>query len=158
MKINYLILILFFIAYSACSHKENTQTKDKCFDDFSEFIKEKGELVFYDNISDGIGPNNSSLVLRFQESYKISISSYAYDLKEYHGYYKIIDGAVIIILPNDANFYSINIKHKSFPELLILPVGKDYKIVRRDGRKDLEEHWNIYEKHIKSIFPLKSSQ
>ena len=149
-----IIMLSFSLFLSCTSIRKESDTLD-CGKTINELITKDGIITFYDSLKDGIGPRNSNIILVFRPEGKVSLYSYAYNIHDYDGYFKVIDNQ-ILIYPQSIHFYGSKDKY-SFPLLILEKAQNGLKLIRVDSRKDLKEHWNVYEFN-KEIFPLSTNK
>ena len=146
-----------FLSMQGCNRKKNIQIEDEFLDakGIIELIEKNGELIFKDSSAEKGDSTGDNCVLKLKKNYQIEFSSAAYNIYTYEGEFQIVGEDIIITLQKGGGPFS-----NEEPDVLIWPPLKlkptlhGYKLIRKDGRSDFKEHWNIYEDRVNHIFPL----
>jgi len=121
-----IILILISLVLISCKSISIENQKLDVKETINKLLGKDGIITFYDSLEDGIGPRNSGIILVVRPNGKITLYSYAYDIKDYEGYYKIINNDIFIYLES-IYFYTSYSKY-TFPLLKLEKDSTGFKL------------------------------
>lgn len=138
----YAISFLALIILQGCKDGKSPPALPNGDISLSELIGTKGELKFADS-------RYGTCTIRFQKRGKVVFDSLAYSICKYEGTFREEGGVILISIDT---FYENApfLDGRTDPDVVHLPALKlqqtsqGLDLIRKDGRTDFNEHWNIY--------------
>jgi hypothetical protein len=123
-----------------------------------DLVDTNGEVLFVDSSPGGVilmGEDEVYCKLLFKKNYEVSFESGAYNFLKYHGKFRIVENEINIELnSSDSNVFLTKGESRPiiFPSLNLINSSEGFHLIRKDGKRHLKEHLNVYEGV--DIFPL----
>jgi hypothetical protein len=121
----------------------------------AELIEKEGELTFADST---VG----TCTFRFQKDQRVVLDSFAYNICKFRGSFREEEGEILISFDTDSSEGGLAfLDGRTDPDVIHLPALKvlhrseGLVLIRKDGRTDFKEHWNIYPHAIDNMFPFR---
>ncbi|MCB1212514.1 MAG: hypothetical protein KDK97_24530 [Verrucomicrobiales bacterium] len=122
-----------------------------------DLIGKEGELTFADSAQ-----SSGTCTFQFRNDGKVTLDSFAYNICKFSGTFREENGVILISFHKGSSDGGLPfLDARTDPEVIHLPpltlkkTSEGIVLIRKDGRTDFSEHWNIYPDAIENLFPFR---